>query len=30
MRDDEAVGGYGRYCPVALGTDVIADRWTHR
>ena len=20
--------GYGRYCPVAIGTDVIADRWT--
>ena len=19
---------YGRYCPVALGTEVIADRWT--
>jgi len=19
---------YGRYCPVALGTDVLADRWT--
>jgi DNA-binding HxlR family transcriptional regulator len=24
----KAVAGYGRYCPVALGTDVIADRWT--
>jgi DNA-binding HxlR family transcriptional regulator len=22
------MAGYGRYCPVALGTDVIADRWT--
>jgi DNA-binding HxlR family transcriptional regulator len=20
--------GYGRYCPVAIGTDVLADRWT--
>jgi DNA-binding HxlR family transcriptional regulator len=20
--------GYGRYCPVAIGTEVLADRWT--
>jgi DNA-binding HxlR family transcriptional regulator len=23
-----AVPDYGRYCPVALGTEVLADRWT--
>lgn len=28
-RDNEAVGReYGQYCPVSLGSEVLADRWT--
>ena len=27
-RDDAAMGDYNRYCPVSMGSDVIADRWT--
>jgi DNA-binding HxlR family transcriptional regulator len=28
LRDDATVPDYGSYCPVALGTEVLADRWT--
>jgi DNA-binding HxlR family transcriptional regulator len=27
-REDDTVPDYGRFCPVALGTEVLADRWT--
>ena len=27
-RDDAAMPDYGRFCPVALGSEVLADRWT--
>jgi DNA-binding HxlR family transcriptional regulator len=27
-RDDEAMREYGQYCPVALGSEVLAERWT--
>lgn len=27
-RDDAPVNEYNRYCPVQMGADVIADRWT--
>jgi len=27
-RDDVAVPDYGRFCPVSLATEVLADRWT--
>lgn len=27
-RDDPRVPNYGNYCPVALGSEVVADRWT--
>jgi DNA-binding HxlR family transcriptional regulator len=27
-RDDLAVREYGQYCPVALGSEVLAERWT--
>jgi DNA-binding HxlR family transcriptional regulator len=27
-RDDAAVRDYGQYCPVALGSEVLAERWT--
>jgi DNA-binding HxlR family transcriptional regulator len=27
-RDDDTMPDYGRYCPVAIGSDIIADRWT--
>ena len=27
-RDDAPMGDYNRYCPVSMGSDVIADRWT--
>jgi DNA-binding HxlR family transcriptional regulator len=26
--DDAAVNEYNRYCPIQMGSDVIADRWT--
>jgi DNA-binding HxlR family transcriptional regulator len=26
--DDGAMPDYGRFCPVALGTEVLGDRWT--
>lgn len=26
--DDAAMPDYGRFCPVALGSEVLADRWT--
>jgi DNA-binding HxlR family transcriptional regulator len=28
LRDDVAMPDYGNYCPIAIATDVIADRWT--
>ena len=29
LRDDGAMSrGYGQYCPVSLGSEVVADRWT--
>ena len=27
-RDDGAMREYGQYCPVALGSEVLAERWT--
>jgi DNA-binding HxlR family transcriptional regulator len=27
-RDDAVVADYGRFCPIALATEVLADRWT--
>jgi len=27
-REDDAVTGYGDYCPIATGVDVLGDRWT--
>jgi DNA-binding HxlR family transcriptional regulator len=27
-RDDAGMPDYGSFCPVALGTEVLADRWT--
>jgi len=27
-RDNSIVGGYGQYCPVTLGAEVFAERWT--
>src|SRR3954467_9438878 len=27
-RDDRAMSDYTRYCPISMGSDVIADRWT--
>lgn len=27
-RDDPAVPQYGRFCPVAMSSEVLADRWT--
>jgi DNA-binding HxlR family transcriptional regulator len=27
-RDDAVVRDYGQYCPVALGSEVLAERWT--
>lgn len=26
--DDAAMPDYGRFCPIALGSEVLADRWT--
>jgi DNA-binding HxlR family transcriptional regulator len=28
MCDDVAMADYGNFCPIAIATDVIADRWT--
>jgi DNA-binding HxlR family transcriptional regulator len=28
MGDEAEHGDYGNYCPIALGTEVLADRWT--
>ena len=28
MRDDLGMSDYNRYCPISMGSDVIADRWT--
>src|SRR3954451_3737192 len=28
MRDDLRMSDYNRYCPISMGSDVIADRWT--
>src|SRR3546814_17372883 len=27
-RDDPAVPQYGRFCPVSMSSEVLADRWT--
>jgi DNA-binding HxlR family transcriptional regulator len=27
-RDDRSMADYGRYCPISLGSEVLADRWT--
>src|SRR5690606_3089197 len=26
--NDGAMADYGRYCPISLGSEVVADRWT--
>jgi DNA-binding HxlR family transcriptional regulator len=28
VRDDLRMSDYNRYCPISMGSDVIADRWT--
>src|SRR4051794_39480599 len=28
VRDDRRMSDYNRYCPISMGSDVIADRWT--
>ena len=28
MRDDLEMSDYNRYCPISMGSDVLADRWT--
>jgi DNA-binding HxlR family transcriptional regulator len=28
VRDDLEMSDYNRYCPISMGSDVIADRWT--